>query len=83
MRWGEKGYARYGTKRRLRRETDTRTPCVIESPHSSLQSQSPPFGRLGSSAGLDRPFEMVRWELPKSDCGFEAHFKRGETSPLI
>jgi len=26
------------------------------------------FGRLGSPAGLDRPFEMVWRELPKWDC---------------
>jgi hypothetical protein len=36
------------------------------------------FGRLGSPAGLDRPFEMVWRELPKWDCAVEAHFKRGE-----
>jgi hypothetical protein len=43
-------------------------------PTGSVQSPSPPFGRLGSSAGLDRPFEMVCREFPKLDCAAEAHF---------
>jgi hypothetical protein len=41
MQWGEKGPALYGTELRLRRETDTRTPCVIESLHSSKQRPVP------------------------------------------
>jgi hypothetical protein len=47
-------------------------------PTGSVQSPSPPFGRLGP--GLDRPFKMVRWELPKLDCEVEVHFKRGDVS---
>jgi hypothetical protein len=33
------------------------TPCAVESAHSNVHSPSPLFGRLGSPAGLDRPFE--------------------------
>jgi hypothetical protein len=94
MKWGEKGPAPYGTRASprsapgchkytrqisdpLRRE-GTRNTMRCASAHSSDKPPSPPFGRLGSPAGLDRPFEMVWRELPKWDCAGEAHFKRGE-----
>jgi hypothetical protein len=64
-----------------RRKRDTPTPRVMESAHRSVQSLSPPLGWVGSL--VHRPFEMVRWELPKLDCAEEAHFKRGDVSLLF
>jgi hypothetical protein len=48
--------------------------------HRSVQFPSPPFGRLGSVAGLDRPFEMLWRELPKWNCTAETHFERADFS---
>jgi hypothetical protein len=68
----------------LRRERDP-TPCTMESARSRVLSLSPPFGRLGSPAGLDRLLESVWQELPKWDCTAEAlsNTAKIETDVLI
>jgi hypothetical protein len=63
---------------RLHRERDPKHYALWRAHTAVFSSLSPPFGRLGSSADLDRPFGMVWRELPKWDCTGEAHFKRGE-----
>jgi hypothetical protein len=46
-----------------REEKGTQTPCAVESGQGSVQSPSPPFGRLGSPAGFRLSFEVAAGEF--------------------